>query len=179
MPICAICGADKPTEEFYLRKETGRRRSQCKTCWRTRTDAWAAANPDRRKAIANLSAHNNLEWQRDWKRRNYDKSKAWDRANPAAVRSMKNAWKRRNPHKILADVRVRQAAKLRAMPSWADRAAIDAIYAKARELGLEVDHQVPLRHPLVCGLHVEANLRPVTQEVNRAKGNRSWPDMPT
>jgi hypothetical protein len=68
--------------------------------------------------------------------------------------------------------------KRRAMPPWADRTAIAAIYLDARRRGLEVDHVVPLRHPLVCGLHVAANLQPTSSFDNRTKGNRWWPDMP-
>jgi hypothetical protein len=35
-----------------------------------------------------------------------------------------------------------------------------------------VDHVIPLRHPLVCGLHAHTNLRVVPALVNLKKGNR-------
>ena len=35
----------------------------------------------------------------------------------------------------------------------------------------ELDHVIPLSHPLVCGLHVPANLRVVKRTTNRKKSN--------
>jgi hypothetical protein len=51
-------------------------------------------------------------------------------------------------------------------------------YEKAAEMGLTVDHVVPLKSPLVCGLHCEANLELIPANDNFRKGNRHWPDMP-
>ena len=58
------------------------------------------------------------------------------------------------------------------MPSWADMEAIAAIYRQAKALGKTVDHIVPLNNRLVCGLHCEDNLRIVSAEENRKKGNK-------
>jgi hypothetical protein len=64
-----------------------------------------------------------------------------------------------------------------ATPAWADKKSIKEIYQLAAKLtestGImhEVDHIVPLTNKLVCGLHVEHNLRVVTFEENRKKSN--------
>lgn len=76
-----------------------------------------------------------------------------------------------------------RAEALKRIPAWADRAAIAAIYDKAkalREQGVdcEVDHIVPLVSELVSGLHVESNLQLVTRSSNATKSNREWPGRP-
>lgn len=63
-------------------------------------------------------------------------------------------------------------------PKWANLKEIDDIYVKARNLSqetgitYEVDHIIPLIHPLVCGLHVEHNLQILTERENCQKSNK-------
>lgn len=72
----------------------------------------------------------------------------------------------------------KQKRTKQATPIWANKDAIRAIYEEAVELTTttgtryEVDHIVPLTSKLVCGLHVEHNLRVVTFIENRAKSNK-------
>jgi 5-methylcytosine-specific restriction endonuclease McrA len=76
-----------------------------------------------------------------------------------------------------------KARRWHAVPPWADLKRIEAIYAIAdfltQETGIvyEVDHVHPLRHKVLCGLHVPWNLRVITQTVNRSKGNRLSGDL--
>ncbi len=64
-----------------------------------------------------------------------------------------------------------------ATPRWANRKKILEIYIERERLTLEtgiahdVDHIVPIVHPLVCGLHCEFNLRVVEATENRKKSN--------
>lgn len=61
---------------------------------------------------------------------------------------------------------------------------VQAVYKEARRLtkltGVvhSVDHIVPLKHKLVCGLHVSWNMRVITLDDNLRKANNWWPDMP-
>ena len=49
---------------------------------------------------------------------------------------------------------------------------------KTTGITYSVDHIVPLKNPLVCGLHVPWNMQIVTLEGNLKKSNNWWPDMP-
>lgn len=66
----------------------------------------------------------------------------------------------------------------RAIPKWADVDRMRVVYQKAQELGLWVDHVVPVSSKLVCGLHCWWNLQLLSREENSRKLNREWPDMP-
>lgn len=113
------------------------------------------------------------------------KGKTWTLSDEAKERrrlnslgAKNNAWKggvssdpehrrqQRRNHKAM-----RRSGSTR-MPPWADMGAIAAIYKQAKALGKTVDHIVPLNNRLVCGLHCEANLRIISAEENRKKGNK-------
>ena len=79
-------------------------------------------------------------------------------------------WKKENPELVNANTAKRRAAKLQAIPPWADLEKIKDFYKNCPEEH-HVDHIVPLRHSLVCGLHVSENLQYLTAEENLKKGN--------
>lgn len=181
---CRICGILKPLADFYFRKDSGKYRSECKGCFDARSKAWSLKNPKRRKEIAIKYSRGNSDKKREWKRSNRAASKKWDRENPERMREMKRKWKKRNPDKVCADSMRRITLRLNATPAWANKLFISEAYHLARirsELtGVKwhVDHIVPLRSELVCGLHCEANLAVIQAAQNFEKSNRRWPDMP-
>ncbi|MDN7993563.1 HNH endonuclease signature motif containing protein [Burkholderia orbicola] len=72
----------------------------------------------------------------------------------------------------------RRLVKRLATPKWVDPVAISQIYKERDEKieqtgeAYEVDHIVPLSHPLVCGLHVPWNLRVIRKTRNKQKSNK-------
>lgn len=68
----------------------------------------------------------------------------------------------------------RRSLKLNATPEWASEFDFDAIYRESSILGddYEVDHIIPLKHELVCGLHVPWNLQILNKQDNRSKRNK-------
>ena len=80
--------------------------------------------------------------------------------------------------KLAARCRARQIRKILAMPKWAEVDKIITVYKKAKLYGFTVDHIVPLKSSVVCGLHTWANLQLLDNTYNIQKSNRVWPDMP-
>lgn len=66
---------------------------------------------------------------------------------------------------------------------WSDFTEIRKVYAEAdrltEETGIKhhVDHEIPLTHPRVCGLHVHFNLRPIPAGPNMSKNNNWCPEQ--
>lgn len=110
--------------------------------------------------------------------------KKWREGNKDRLTALVADWARRNPQKRAASQARRRAAKFLATPAWANDFFIAEAYDLARRrtemLGFpwHVDHIVPLQSRLVCGLHVEHNLRVIPAQTNQIKGSRTWPGMP-
>lgn len=87
-------------------------------------------------------------------------------------------WRRENPGVYLSSKAKRRSAELQALPAWADIEAIKAVYEEAAKISAatnvphHVDHDIPLRGKLVCGLHVHTNLKIIPALENLRKSNR-------
>lgn len=129
--------------------------------YRAKNKEWREANPDRVKQMNSSSYHASRET-------NIKRVRDWQVANPGKH----------------CEIQVRRYASIKSsVPVWADASEIEKIYRTAaamRKSGVDVhvDHIVPLRSKLVCGLHVPANLQIIDRIANLIKNNRQWPDMP-
>jgi len=99
------------------------------------------------------------------------KQSAYAKANKDAVNANTRAWAARNPMKIRASNGLRKRRVRLATPKWSDKEAIRCVYQEAHYMQMHVDHIIPLKHPLVCGLHVWDNLQLLSEQANKAKGN--------
>lgn len=167
--ICSCCYTDK-VEEEYPKTPSGVR-SYCKECY-SYIRWWNRQKPES-KAVHNAASR---RWVEANKGRRSEVSAECRAKRKDADRELRKEWANRNRGRVNAHTAARRAAKIQATPSWADKEEIAYIYTLAKERGLVVDHIVPLNHPLVCGLHVQDNLRCITPELNGRKGNFYFPD---
>lgn len=145
--------------------------AECVVCKRSREDSTKAAKleymkqryKDNREQL--LAAQNSrdqlhrtkkVEYGRTWRKLNGGYAVAYRLAN-AALYAYHSS--------------MRRARLIRATPMWHERDQIKHLYITANELNLEVDHIVPLVHPLVCGLHCLANLQLISKSENLIKKN--------
>jgi len=94
------------------------------------------------------------------------------------ARARTQKWRKNNLAYDAFRTSMRRQAVKQATPEWANFDEIQMIYEKANYFGFEVDHVVPIRSNLVCGLNVPANMQLLHKSLNSSKGNRYWPDMP-
>lgn len=125
------------------------------------------------------------------KRRYYERNKELVIARAAArpidaVRKYRRKWKKNNLLVVLADSKVRRRRHREATPPWVTRKhktemrelyKISITMTKTTGVLYVVDHIIPLRSDLVCGLHVPWNLRVITQEENLRKSNKLVDDV--
>jgi hypothetical protein len=149
--------------------------------------AWKSRNKIRLAAQANARYHANPAKQAKANGtyraarpgRNAAASRGWRLSNPGKIKS----WVAANLPRFAAAAMKRYASQFRATPVWASTEKINDWYearAAAEELfevRVQVDHIVPLKSDVVCGLHCEQNMQLLLAVVNASKSNRVWPDM--
>ncbi len=177
-------GGDCPEcTRIYQAKWRLKNREKVNASNRLRGKKWRDKNKEQLKACTARYRAEHADELRERSRKRFEDPEKRRLRNLASDR-----WRRANLGKAAAKARIsgsfRYGAKVRGTPKWADRGAMHCLYQLRniyRDIGVDahVDHIVPLRSEIVCGLHVEHNLQLITGIENSIKGNRTWPDMPT
>ena len=187
---CRDCGVHKTLESFYKCKQ-GKlgRHTRCIPCYREANKKSYLNHREVRRASAKEYRIKNrdlvLQQKRDSHKRNYKNNKAkqaaynalWVARNKEYVRQRERDRYRRNPKYRELSV-IKAAYRRAAIAPWANKQAINEIYKLARSMSTKtgikhvVDHIYPVKGKLVCGLHVETNLRVVTESENAKKKNK-------
>jgi len=151
-----------------------------------RVSQWQKDNPDKRRAISKkfYQTHKESEkvriknWDEqnpDWKK-NY--TKQWRLNNADYRKQYEKNYIENNRGLVNAKTARRRALLMQATPKWTNKEKILTFYIEAARLtqqtGIEhnVDHIIPLRSKIVCGLHCEANLQVITKIENSIKHNK-------
>lgn len=130
-------------------------------------------------------ANSTQEQRRNWREKNKehvrDYAIQYESQNKEKRAEWNRRWKLKNRWNGAAHKSAREVHIYKATPLWASAVAIQEFYRRAADLsastGIQhsVDHIVPLRGKLVCGLHCEANLQVIPLSENCKKSNREWP----
>jgi hypothetical protein len=151
----------------------------CKTCMSIRGANARRNDPLRVKAVKDRwNRKAGLEYFRLKRRREYA-------SNVEREREKATEYRKRNADKVNAATVKRKVIKLKASPSWGNDFFIQEAYNLAQlrtklfGFSWHVDHIVPLKSKLVCGLHAFTNLQVIPAIINLTKRNRYWQDMPT
>lgn len=195
--FCKGCGQDKECDEWYVCRsaKTGFQPT-CRSCCLEQKRLWRLANPEKNqeRALRYYYANRERVLKMKLEQRRADPQKFLEigrkkyaenpkKASEATIRSLQKK-ALQDPTFWAVWTEAKRAKKLRAIPKWADEEKIKAIYRYSRHLtqtsgvAHHVDHIVPLRSKLVCGLHSEHNLQPIPATENARKRNWYWPDMP-
>lgn len=197
---CSDCGEVKSVEMFYKKRKSYEH--SCKLCKNRKTKQRFAENPElsklrmqqqKKRAEENPEVKLRMsEYGVKYYQENKDKHNAWVKdwyeRNPGKALEYGRKWRQANPDAVRFHANKRRTRKINATPGWSDteweQFFIKEIYhlAKIREEVTghlyHVDHIVPLKSDLVCGLHCSSNLQLLPAAENISKSNRYWPNMP-
>lgn len=160
----------------------------CVECANATTKQWHAQHADHN---ANYGKAYRAKRGEDLLAKKREYQQAWNAANKEEKRRRDAEYERAKRQAgdinflavCAAKTKRYEAARLRAIPNWADNDAIDGMYQLAQVfrragLNIHVDHAVPLQGKTVSGFHTPENLQLMIGEFNQSKSNRVWPDMP-
>lgn len=190
--VCTICKIEQSADNFAKSKAIKRGfKSRCKQCDRI----YYIENSETIKTATKIRYANNSkkinEYHAEYRKKNTIKVKTrhalYSKQNLDKKRINNARWSKNNPDKCQARVMFYKLTKRMATPKWLtdeQRKEIYKIYSDCRAISellnekFHVDHIVPIRGKIVCGLHVPWNLQIIPAKINASKNNLYWPDQP-
>lgn len=170
--VCSKCSLPKGEEEFHrdASKPTGFR-PDCKACRHLEAAEYYHQHADELKKAG-------VEWRRNNPEKSNAIYKRWRDTNSEIALARNRQWQKNNRAYDAARSAKQRAELTQATPTWANENYILLFYdlAKMEEERtgklVHVDHIVPLKSDVVCGLHVEDNLQLLFAKDNIKKKNR-------
>lgn len=174
--VCTKCNESKLVGDFDQFRDRGkiRVRGHCKSCRRLMVKDYDSQNREKKKSYNKTYHKENLESRLAYSR-NYHET------NREKILAYLKWWREQNPHKVAKASSQRAYHIQKATPHWLseeDLLIMKGIYMHAKDCNLvsevpyEVDHIVPIKNPVVCGLNVPWNLQILPKDLNRSKGNK-------
>ena len=107
--ICRVCGEEKPLDEFRIRGDSGRRRTECKSCLSKYLKKYRSENKQRiselNKKYAEAHREELSEYRLNWQRNNREKCRAYNK------KSTQNMTEERRARVNLRSRKYREARK--------------------------------------------------------------------
>lgn len=185
MKKCYKCKKNKIYDCFSKQKDKKDGFSGiCKICCNIKGKQYRENNKEKNKKRHKIYTLNNKEkiqkYHRQYYRLNkqkyYENNKKWANNNRQKMRELwrKNACKPETKHRRRINEARRRATKLKATPNWLTIGQLEEIKKIYNNcpIGHHVDHVIPLRGKIVCGLHVPWNLQYLTKLENVKKNNK-------
>lgn len=174
MKKCYKCLEIKPFDSFHKRKSApDGKQYACIECRKKMGEEYFS-----REYVKEKRRHDQIEWRLKNPLVARDSYKRWYSKNRIKAMELHRLWATRNPTRGQINSKKRMEAIKRATPSWFEKNKVAGKYKTAKRLseltGIphSVDHIIPLRSPIVCGLHCNDNLRVITLEDNMRKLNK-------
>ena len=196
MKKCTKCFCDKDRSMFRVKND--KPYSWCKQCenkyqknhYHSKSaeersaihKKWRKKNPQYKdRAKARYSSEKRREFYNRSREDVLRASSEYYKNNKEHILSRISKYRKENKDKCSYWLSIHRAKKSMATPKWLNDehlSQIKELYLESKRMSLikgepyEVDHIVPLKNDMVCGLHVPWNLRIVSRTENRKKNNK-------